>query len=275
MQLRNRTAIVTGASRGLGVVIAEALAAQGVHLALAARSAEDLETTVSKVEARGVRAVAVPTDVTDKDALENLIRTTEDHLGRVDILVNNAGVEHYQPYQEYDFDMIEKIMTTNLLSAQWLTRLALPAMLGRGRGHIVNIASVAGKTPVPYNAIYSASKHGLVGFSWSLREELHGTGVGVSVVCPGFVADSGMFAGWSKGEKPPGLTSTVRPEKVGEATVAAIEKNKGEVIVGPPAMKLTKMIPHGVSGAIGRRVGAYRFLETSAVPAFRKDSDAH
>lgn len=275
MQLRNRTAIVTGASRGLGVVIAEALAAQGVHLALAARSAEDLETTVSKVEARGVQAVAVPTDVTDKDALENLIRTTEDHLGRVDILVNNAGVEHYQPYQEYDFDMIEKIMTTNLLSAQWLTRLALPAMLGRGRGHIVNIASVAGKTPVPYNAIYSASKHGLVGFSWSLREELHGTGVGVSVVCPGFVADSGMFAGWSKGEKPPGLTSTVRPEKVGEATVAAIEKNKGEVIVGPPAMKLTKMIPHGVSGAIGRRVGAYRFLETSAVPAFRKDSDAH
>lgn len=271
MELRGTTGIVTGASRGIGVYLAEALAAKGVNLALAARSAEDLDKTAERLEPHGVKVCTVPTDVTKKDDLENLIDRTTSELGPIDLLVNNAGVERYQPFHEYNFDMIATIMQTNIVSVQWLTRLALPAMVERKKGHIVNIASVAGKMAVPYNSIYSSSKHALVGFSWSLREELMKFGIGVSVICPGFVADAGMFADWSKGKKPPGLANTVDPATVASEMIEAIEKNRGEVIVASPMMKLTKMMPHEVSGAVGRRSGGFGFLEKVAVEAWKDE----
>jgi short-subunit dehydrogenase len=145
-------------------------------------------------------------------------------------------------------------------------------MVQRRRGHIVNIASVAGKTAVPYNAVYSSSKHGLVGFSWSLREEMKPLGVGVSVVCPGFVSDSGMFHHWSQGEKPPSVSRAVTPEKVGDAVVKAVEADKAEIIV---ARGLTKIvdITHAISPAftttIARRSGAYSFLKKAIKGDFR------
>jgi short-subunit dehydrogenase len=277
MDLRNRVGIVTGASRGIGVYLAEALARRGVDLALAARSAEDLEQTAKKLDGLGTKVLCVPTDITKMEDLENLVERTTQDLGPIDLLVNNAGVEHYRPFQEYDFDLIGKIMQTNVISAQWLTRLVLPGMVERRQGHVVNIASVAGKMAVPYNSVYSASKHALVGFSWSLREEMVKHGVGVSVVCPGFVSDAGMFADWSKGKKPPGLASSVDPGKVASEMVAAIERNRGEVIVASPVMKLTKLIPHGVTGAMGRRSGGFAYLEKVAVPAWRdqETGDGH
>lgn len=269
MELKGTTAIVTGASRGIGTRIASALAQRGCNLVLAARSIEGLESTAAAIEAHGVRAIVVPTDVTKPEDLENLVDRAKADLGRIDILVNNAGIEHYAPFNEYDFDLITAIMQTNVVSAQWLTRLVLPDMVERRSGHIVNIASVAGKMAVPFNVVYSASKHALVGFSWSLREEVSRHGVGVSVVCPGFVAETGMFADWSGGRKPPGLASPVDPEVVAARTIEAIAKNKGEVIVGSPVMRLTKAMPHEVSAAVGRRSGGFRFLEQVAVPAWR------
>lgn len=269
MELANRVGIVTGASRGIGVYLAEALARKGVHLALAARSAEDLEVTAKRLENYPVRVVSVPTDITKIDDLNNLVERATNDLGPIDLLVNNAGVEKYEPFHEYDFDMIAKIMQTNVISAQWLTRLVLPGMVERKRGHIVNIASVAGKMAVPYNTVYSASKHALVGFSWSLREEVSRHGVGVSVICPGFVAEAGMFSDWSKGRKPPGLASTVEPGAVAAKTIEAIERDKGEVIVASPLMKLTKGIPHGISAAMGRKSGGYAFLEKVAVKEWK------
>lgn len=271
MQLEGATAIVTGASRGIGVYIAKALAAAGVDLALAARSAEALDETAARIASTGRKVVAVPTDVTKRDDLENLVDRATSELGPIDILVNNAGVERYAPFHEYDFDAIEQIMQTNIISVQWLTRMVLPSMVERKRGHVANIASVAGKMAVPYNSIYSASKHALVGFSWSLREELMRYGVGVSVICPGFVAEAGMFADWSKGKKPPGLATTVDPEDVATETVEAIVKNRGEVIVASPMMKLTKVMPHEVSGAVGRKSGGFTFLEKVAVEAWKED----
>jgi short-subunit dehydrogenase len=269
MELRNAVAVVTGASRGIGVHIAEALARAGADLALAARSEEALGVTRERIEKFGGGVISVPTDVTDMSDVENLVERASTDLGPIDIVVNNAGVERYEPFESYDVDMIARIMQTNVVSAQWLTRLVLPGMVERRRGHIVNIASVAGKMAVPYNSVYAASKHALVGFSWSLREEMAKHGVGVSVVCPGFVAEAGMFSDWSKGRKPPGLAQPVAPERVAEATVAAITKNKGEIIVSSPVMKLTKAAPHALTGWIGRRSGGFGFIEKVAVPAWR------
>lgn len=274
MELRGTRGILTGASRGLGVYMAEALARAGVDLVLAARSADDLAATQAKVEALGVRAVAVPTDVTDRGALEALVTTATSELGSIDLLVNNAGVERYRRFETAPIDEMEWIMRTNVLAPQILSRLVLPGMLERGRGHIVNIASVAGKTAVPFNSLYSSSKHALVGFSWSLREEVRPRGVSVSVLCPGYVTDAGMFADWSRGKKPPGVSSAVPPHKVAAGLIRAIEKDKAEVVVAGGLLK-TVDVMHAISPAvttsIARKSGGYAFLEREALSAWEQD----
>jgi uncharacterized protein len=267
VDLRGKVGILTGASRGIGAVLAETLAKKGVHLALAARSPDDLESTASRVTEAGVRAVVVPTDVTIPGDLENLADRATADLGPVDVLVNNAGVEHYAHFEREDPQQIDTIIRTNLLAAELLTRFVLPGMIERRRGHIVNISSAAGKTAVPYNAVYSSSKHALVGFSWSLREEVKPYGVGVSVVCPGFVTQTGMFADWSKGRKPPAIAGAISPEQVAAHTIAAIERNRAEVIVAPRLGRIVDVF-HAISPEVttwvARRGGLYRFLEKEA-----------
>jgi short-subunit dehydrogenase len=263
VELNGSVGIVTGASRGIGVRLAEALANKGVHLALAARSHEDLESTAKRITGAGVRAVSVPTDVTKPDELKALVNTTTEELGPVDLLVNNAGIEHYARFEREDLDRIEAIFRTNVLAAELLTRFVLPGMVERRRGHIVNISSAAGKTALPYNTVYSSSKHALVGFSWSLREEMRPYGIGVSVVCPGFVTETGMFADWSKGKKPPAIAGAVSPQRVAEQTVRAIERNRAEVIVAPRLGRIVDVF-HAISPEVttwaARRGGLYRFL---------------
>lgn len=263
MELRNKVGILTGASRGLGVRFAEDLARKGVHLALAARSEGELKETEELVRRFGVKTIGVPTDVGRLDDLQTLVDRTTTELGPPDLLINNAGVEKYAHFHEVDLDVIERTLRVNLWAPEVLTRLVLPGMVERRSGHIVNIASVAGKTAVPYNAIYSSTKHALVGLSWSLREELRPYGIGVSVVCPGFVSEAGMFAHWSQGEKPPSIVKSVTPEQVSARMINAIEKNKAEVIV---ARGLTKIVDvtHAISPAfttsVARRTGSYKFL---------------
>jgi short-subunit dehydrogenase len=268
MELRGTTGILTGASRGIGLYLATALARKGVNLALAARSEEDLLLTEKKLEGFGIKTITVPTDVNDRSALQNLVSRTEDELGPVDLLVNNAGIEKYEHFEAYDPDLIEAIYRTNLLAPAWLMRLVLPGMVKRRKGHIVNIASVAGKTAVPFNAIYSSSKHGLVGLSWSTREEMKPHGVGVSVICPGFVAEAGMYADWSRGSDPPKISKAVAPELVAAKTIEAIEKDKAEVIVAKGLVKVVDVF-HAMSPAfttaLARRMGSYRYFEEEAI----------
>lgn len=267
MEIRNSVAILTGASRGIGTHLAEALARRGVDLALAARSPEGLEETAQTVRRVGARAITVPTDVTQVAALEELVRRTEAELGPVDLLINNAGIERYAYFESSDIDSIEAIMRTNVIGPQMLARLVVPGMVQRRRGHIVNMSSVAGKTAVPYNAIYSSSKHALVGFSWSLREEMRRHNVGVSVVCPGFVSGAGMYHDWSGGAPPPKVAKTVSPDQVVAKTIEAIEKNKAEVVVAggllPWADVFAAFSPE-IPAAIGRRSGSYEYLEKEA-----------
>lgn len=276
MDLNGTTAIVTGASRGLGVHIAEALARKGANLALAARSADDLEKTARDIGKIGATAIAVPTDVTKRSDLRTLVKRTTDELGPPDVLINNAGIENLSKFHEMPLDDIDRLIKTNVVALEVLTRLVVPGMIDRGRGHVMNIASLAGKTAAPFNTVYSSSKHAVVGFSWSLREELKPHGVGVSVVCPTYVSESGMFASARTGD-PPKISNSVTPEQVVDATIACLEKNRAEIVVAPGLSKYVDVfhaLSPEVTTNVARRTGAYAFLarhaERAAAAAARR-----
>jgi short-subunit dehydrogenase len=234
-QLRGTIAIVTGASKGIGVYIARALAKEGVNLALAARSVDELETVRKEMEALGVKAIAVQCDVTKPADRATLIARTEAELGPIDILVNNAGIERIAHFDKAPANDFTDTIAVNLEAPILLTHAVVPGMLARRKGHVVNIASAAGKVGVPFGTSYCATKHGLVGFTHALRAEYRGNAVGFSVVCPGFVTDVGMADRWSlQGVKMPRIAGSCSPEKVASVTVDCIRKNRAEVIVNTP-----------------------------------------
>ena len=233
-ELRGKNVLITGASRGIGVFIAKTFAAHGANLALAARSREQLEETRATCERMQARAAAYSCDVGNADDLRALVAATEREFGRIDVLVNNAGIEYVERHQHLSMEQIEELIRVNLTSSLWLSKLVLPAMLERGSGAIVNVASLAGKGPVPFNALYSASKHGMVGFSNSLAAELDGTGVICSVVCPSFV-DAGMWKSHeSRGGSLPPMMRAVDPQKVADAVVKAATKQGEYIVAGAP-----------------------------------------
>lgn len=262
--LEDRVVLITGASRGLGVDISAALAAHGARLALAARSADELEKVRASLEERGARAIAVPADVSDLDSLRSLVGRVEAELGPIDVLVNNAGIEAVCDFESMPFEEIEAIIRVNVVGLLWLTRLVAPSMVQRRSGHIVNIASVAGITAVPHNTVYSGSKHAVVGISRSLRAELADHGVGVSVVCPGFV-EGGMFLAW--GRKPPKAAGIVTPQQVAAAVTKAILKNKAEIVVNPGLGKIADVsiaAAPDLTVSMMRRMGVVEFLREQA-----------
>lgn len=262
MELRGTVGILTGASRGVGVYLAQRLARAGVNLALAARDEASLEGVADMVRGKGVRAITVATDVTKRSDLQRLVKRTAAELGEVDLLVNNAGIEKYSFFEQTAPNDIDSIIKTNALGPQLLTRYVLPQMIERRKGHIVNIASAAGLTAFPYNTVYSSSKHALVGFSRSLREEMTEYNIGVSVICPSFVRDAGMFQDSKGGARAPRLAGSVSPVEVAEQTIRAVQKNRPEVIVAPGLTKIIDVL-HALAPrlttSVARRSGAYEF----------------
>jgi short-subunit dehydrogenase len=236
-------ALVTGASQGLGVHIARALAQRGVHLVLAARSAAALEQVAATLRtAANAEVITVPTDVADPAALERLIAAATERFGRVDILVNNAGLERTLAYDELPIADITQMIAVNLTGPMLLTRLLLPQMLRNGRGHIVNIASVAGVMASPYEEPYVATKHGLVGFTRSLRltaQELKWP-VSASVICPGFMDGAGMYEEMKKdhGVRAPLVVGSMHAALLGDAVIHAIESDQPDVILMKGAPRL-------------------------------------
>jgi short-subunit dehydrogenase len=236
--LRGRNAIVTGASRGIGVHIARALANEGVNLTLAARSAEELNAVRDEISRMGVEALAVPCDVSNADERAALIMHSEAELGPTDILINNAGIEVTGDFHASDPTALDRVMAVNFTAPMQLTRQVLPGMLQRSRGHIVNISSAAGKAGAPYIGAYCASKHALVGLTHSLRVEYHDEPVGFSVICPAFVSDSGMYDRWEhEGVSAPRIVGKCSPEAVAKATIRAITRDKAEIIVNSPPLR--------------------------------------
>jgi short-subunit dehydrogenase len=186
----DRSVIITGASDGIGAALARKLASQGAWLALGARRAHELDLVAQDCIAAGGRAIVIPTDVTDPAQCENLVAHAVASYGRVDVLVNNAGIgAHFRFADVTDVSVFERVMRVNYLGSVYATRAALSA-LRTSRGLIVAISSLAGRTGTPYRTAYAASKHAMQGFFDSLRIELDGTGVGVTVISPGFVRTS-------------------------------------------------------------------------------------
>ncbi|MCP4662177.1 MAG: SDR family oxidoreductase [bacterium] len=180
--------VITGASAGIGRQAALQLADEGAHLSLAARHEEPLHEVADACRRRGGRALAVPTDVSDKDPCRRLIDRTIGEYGRLDTLINNAGITMWTRFDEIqDLGPIERIMQVNYFGSVYCTHYALPH-LKKTRGRIVGISSLTGKTGVPTRTGYAASKHAMAGFFDSLRIELAESGVSVTMVYPGFVS---------------------------------------------------------------------------------------
>lgn len=246
--------LLTGASGAIGTQLTHLLTEQGATVIGVSRSAAKLERLGREVAARGSQTlgkfVALPWDISCVEELPLLLQECDRGgspsahrlIGRVDILINNAGIEIYKAFPDYLATELPEILTVNLTAAMELTRLLLPQMLGRNAGHIVNVASVAGKIGHPYDSVYSASKAGLLMWSDALRQELADTGVKMSTICPGYVAQAGLLA--ATGISAPRLAGISQPQTVAGAVVKAIAHNQAEIVVnGNPLMtSLTKLL---------------------------------
>ena len=188
MNLRGRAALVTGASSGFGEAVALGLAKAGAKVALAARREDRLRDLAQRITDAGGQAQVIVADFTDEHQAQRAVRETEAAFGRLDILINNAGVMYLDPVATADLGRWRSMLELNVLGLIAATQAALPGMTARKDGHIVNIASTAGHVSNPLAAAYSATKFGVVGFSESLRKEVHKDNIRVTVISPGMAA---------------------------------------------------------------------------------------
>jgi short-subunit dehydrogenase len=173
--------------------------------------------------------------VSDSAALHTLVDLALQRFGRIDVLVNNAGMANTLPFDHVEASDIQQMVAVNLTAPMLLTRLVLPHMIAANRGHIVNIASLAGVLPTPYEELYTATKHGLVGFTRSLRASAEDNRwpIGASVICPGFMDDAGIYEDFKQkyGVKAPSALGSVSANKLGQEIIQAIEGNLPDVFV--------------------------------------------
>lgn len=225
MELEGKTALLSGATGGLGRAIAAALADRGTRLVLSARKLEALEELAGSLPGDGHRAVVA--DLADPGAAERLAS----EAGEVDVLVANAGLPGTGKLEEFSQEQVGRVLRVNLEAPIRLSRELVPGMQERGRGHLVFVSSLSGKAASPRASLYSATKFGLRGFALGLREDLWKRGIGVSLVSPGFVREAGLFH--ESGARAPRVLGTTTPERVGKAVTTAIERNRNEVAVAP------------------------------------------
>jgi short-subunit dehydrogenase len=250
VEIRGRTVLLTGASGGIGQAIARRLSAEGARLVLTGRRRDALDALAQELGAE-----ARPADLTDRQALHELADVD------VDCFVSNAALPGSGALDEYSLDQLDRVLDVNLRAPVVLARLLTARMRANSEGHLVFVTSVSARMPSPWASLYTATKFGLRGFALSLRQELRGTGVGVSLVLPGMVRDAGMFA--EAGVEPPRGAGTSSPQEVAAAVVRGIARGRIEQTVAPLSvrlnMKLASSAP-GLAGAIGARLGADEFM---------------
>ena len=248
LSLRGARTLLTGATGGIGHALAHRLADEGADLVLTGRRVEVLAPLA---EQTGGHAVAA--DLADPSGVEGLL----DQSGEIDLLVANAALPGTGRFDVMSPDEIERNLRVNLHAPIALTRAVLPAMLERDSGHVVLIGSLSGVVASPGSALYNATKFGLRGFATALRQDLHGTGVGLTIVEPGFVSEAGMFV--NSGMELPRGARTVTPEQVADGVVDAIRRNRGEVMVAPAELRagarIGGLLP-GLNAYMQRKAGA-------------------
>jgi short-subunit dehydrogenase len=262
VQISGSTALLTGATGGIGQAIARVLRRQGADLLLTGRRLEVLGPLAAELDAR-----AIAVDLAESGEVKRLI----DEAGAIDILIANAALPASGLLDSYTVEQIDRSLEVNLRAPIVLAHALLPAMIERGRGHLVFIGSLQSKAPTPGAALYNASKFGLRGFATALRGDLRSSGVGVSIVYPGFIRDAGMFVETGV-ELPPGV-GTRSPADVAHAVIKAIERNRGEIDVAPLSLRLGTTIAGltpELAGRFQRRMGGARITRETAATQLHK-----
>jgi NAD(P)-dependent dehydrogenase (short-subunit alcohol dehydrogenase family) len=242
--VRGETVLITGGSRGLGLVLARELARQGARLAICARDAAELERARADLAARGADVLAVPCDLTERAQVEELVHEVSAHFGRIDVLINNAGVIQVGPIDVMTLDDYEEAMRTHYWGPLYAILAVLPEMRSRGEGRIVNISSVGGKISVPHLLPYSASKFALTGLSEGLRAALAKDGIFVTTVCPGLMRTGSPpnanfkgrhraeYAWFSISDNLPVVS--ISAERAARRIVAAFKRGDAEIMISLP-----------------------------------------
>ena len=226
---RGLTALVTGASSGIGRLLALRLTERGARLALVARRSEELEKLASEIRAAGGEALPISCDVAERGQVEACVERSLDHFGAIDLLVNNAGYGHHRSFLEWDLDDMERMLRVNYLGTLYFTKLLLPHMAARRRGWLVFVASVGGKIASPDESAYAASKFAMVGLAQALSLEVEDAGVHVLTVCPGTIRTPFFDEEALRRMPPVSRKGMVEPEGLVDAVLDALATGRHEI----------------------------------------------
>ena len=259
-ELKDKVVLVTGASSGIGWSTALAFGRRGARLVLLARRRDKLAELAQKLRALGTQALEFPCDVSDPAQAAPAVDKAVAAWGRVDVLINNAGINEHVRFAEQSLENMDRIVRTNVLGAMYVISAVLGPMLRQRRGHIINVASIAGWRGLPYMSVYCASKFALVGLTEALRAELYGSGVTLTAFCPGGV-DTPMAQKVLTSPKLRAFLRPKSPEDVAEKILRATLRRQPEVIYGeaPAAVvKLSKFFPKTVDWMAYRVYRSFR-----------------
>jgi short-subunit dehydrogenase len=281
MDIAGRTAIITGASSGIGQAVAAEFAGRGANVVLAARSRDKLNRLAADLAPLPGRALVVTTDVTESLSVEALVRKTAEEFGSVDILINNAGVGLFAPIADGDVQNARYLFEVNFWGALQCIQAVTPYMLDQASGHIVNVSSVAGHVSPPYMGIYAATKHALAATSDALRVELSGTGVGVSTIYPGLTDTSFTENMLQEVEAPqiPPIARFVGANVVARRIFQAVRWGLRDVYVSPEDVALVMAdaaLPQLLDWGMGffMRPGPRHDISFEGVPRLEEPSEA-
>lgn len=262
--------LITGASQGAGRATALKFASKGWDVTLTARGEDRLNAVAEQVEAMGQKAFAMPTDVGNAEQIEALVDKSISTFGKIDALINNAGICLTGPIASTTLEDWRNLLDTNLWGCIHTIHAALPSMLERQQGSIVNVGSFGGKMPLPQMTAYCTSKYALTGLTESLRLELSGQGIHVGIVHPGVIdsdfMERAMFRGKDDGEADGnrqqmmdvlGSSWVSQPEDIAEAVWKMMEKKRDEMVVGPVAVatELNRLFPQLTQWALAKGAG--------------------
>ena len=290
IRLQGKTVLITGGSRGLGLVLCRQLAGEGARLAICAREPDELERASAELAGMGAEVMAVPCDVTDQQQVETMVRTVLDRYGQIDVLINNAGTIQVGPFEATTVEDYDHALKTHFWAPLYTTLAVYPLMVQRGMGRIVNISSIGGKVSTPHLLPYAASKFALTGFSEGLRAELAKDGVFVTTVIPGLMRTGSPrnalfksqhraeYAWFSISDSLPVLS--ISAETAARRILDACRHGDAEVILSLPAQLAVRF--HGLFpglsadllGLVNRVLPGFGGIGTRSVPGRESTSAA-